>query len=172
VPQAKSESNPEPEPEPEPEMEAGPELDFGTQPVLESQATGSSGEAEVEQDWSSLQTNLELSGPAREFARNIQLESIDENRWQFLVPDTLLHLGSDSVVQNLRSALANRLGHPVKLQLHGASEPIKSVAAAAERAEINRMSEAERAIEEDPTVQGIKKKFGAKIVPDSIQPIQ
>ena len=172
VQKVESEPEPEPEPKPEPEIEAGPELDFGAQPVLGTQATGTSQEGEVEQDWSSLQTNLELSGPAREFARNIQLESIDENRWQFLVPDTLLHLGSDSVVQNLRSALASRLGHPVKLKLHSASEPVKSVAAAAERAETNRMSEAERAIEEDPTVQGIKKKFGAKVVPDSIQPIQ
>jgi hypothetical protein len=58
------------------------------------------------------------------------------------------------------------------LDLHTASKPVKSVAAAAERAEINRMSEAERAIEEDSTVNDIKNKFGAKIIPDSIQPLQ
>jgi hypothetical protein len=46
------------------------------------------------------------------------------------------------------------------------------VAAATERAEVNRMSEAERAIDEDLTVKDIKKKFGAKIIPDSIQPLQ
>jgi hypothetical protein len=34
------------------------------------------------------------------------------------------------------------------------------------------MSDAERAIEEDPTVREIRQEFGAKIVPDSIQPIQ
>ena len=83
-----------------------------------------------------------------------------------------MHLGSESVVQSLQSALSSRLGHPVKLDLHKASEPVKSVAAAAHRAEVNRMSEAERAIDEDSTVQDIKKKFGAKIVPDSIQPLQ
>ncbi len=119
-----------------------------------------------------MQASLELSGAAREFARNLQLESADENRWRFLVPDTLKHLGSDSVVQSLQSALSNRIGHAVILDLHTASEPVKSVAAAAERAEINRMTEAERAIEEDSTVQDIKKKFGAKIIPDSIQPLQ
>ena len=124
------------------------------------------------QDWSSLQATLDLSGAAREFARNLQLESADENRWRFLVPDTLKHLGSESVVQSLQSALSTRLGHVVILDLHTASEPVRSVAAAAERAEINRMTEAERAIEEDSTVQDIKKKFGAKIIPDSIQPLQ
>ena len=119
-----------------------------------------------------MQTNLELSGAAREFARNIQLESVDKNHWKFLVPDTLHDLGSASVVQSLQSALSSRIGHQVKLDLHKASKPVKSVAAAAQRAEVNRMSEAERAIDEDSTVQDIKQKFDAKIVPDTIQPIQ
>jgi DNA polymerase-3 subunit gamma/tau len=153
-------SAPAADPEPEPELK------------LEPETIAEPGSKETTQDWSSLQASLELSGAAREFARNLQLESADENRWRFLVPDTLKHLGSDSVVQSLQSALSNRIGHAVILDLHTASEPVKSVAAAAERAEINRMTEAERAIEEDSTVQDIKKKFGAKIIPDSIQPLQ
>ena len=124
------------------------------------------------EDWSILQDSLDLSGVAREFARNLQLESADEKRWKFLVPDTLRHLGSKSVVQDLQSALSSRLGHAVMLDLHTASEPVESVAVATERAEVNRMSEAERAIDDDPTVQEIKEKFGAKIIPDSIQPLQ
>jgi DNA polymerase-3 subunit gamma/tau len=127
---------------------------------------------EAAQDWSSLQAKLELSGAAREFARNLQLESADERCWKFLVPDSLQDMGSDSVVQSLQSALSTRLGHPVILDLHSTSGSLKSVATATERAEVNRISEAERAIDEDATVQDIKKTFGAKIVPDSIQPIQ
>ena len=119
-----------------------------------------------------LQANLELSGAVREFARHLQLESADEQRWKFLVPDTLQNLASESVVQSLQSALSARLGNEVRLDLHTASGPVKSVAAATELAEINRMSQAEAAIEEDSTVKDIKKKFGAKIVPDSIQPLQ
>ncbi len=123
-------------------------------------------------DWSSLQSSLKLSGAAREFARNLQLESAHHDRWKFLVPDTLQHLGSRSVVQSLQTALSDRLGHAVMLDLHTASEPLQSVAAAAAAAEVNRISEAERAISEDPTVKQIREKFGAKIVPDSIQPLQ
>jgi len=145
-----------------------PELESETKPeTLTAPASN-----EPVQDWVSLQAKLELSGAAREFARNLQLESADEKHWKFLVPDTLKHLGSESVVQSLQSALSTRLGHAVMLDLHTASEPVKSVAAATERAEVNRMSEAERAIDEDSTVQDIKKTFGAKIVPDSIQPLQ
>jgi len=165
---------PDPQPEmiPEPETEAAPELEFGSQPGPKARTAPASGENDPSNDWSSLQNNLELSGAAREFARNIQLESVDENHWRFLVPDTLQLLGSENVVRSLQSALSSRLGHSVKLDLHKASEPVKSVAAAEHNAEVNRMSEAERAIEEDSTVQDIKKKFGARIVPDSIQPLQ
>jgi DNA polymerase-3 subunit gamma/tau len=163
---------PEPEIKPEPEIEAAPELEFESQPGPESREAPQAGENDPSNDWSSLQNNLELSGAAREFARNIQLESVAENHWRFLVPDTLQLLGSESVVRSLQSALSSRLGHSVKLDLHKASEPVKSVAAEEHRAEVNRMSDAERAIDEDSTVQDIKKKFGAKIVPDSIQPLQ
>ena len=58
------------------------------------------------------------------------------------------------------------------LDLHAASEPVESVAVATERAQVNRVTEAERAIDEDPTVQEIKEKFGAKVIPDSVQPLQ
>ncbi len=123
-------------------------------------------------DWSSLQASLDLSGAAREFARNLQLENAGRERWKFLVPDTLQHLGSNSVVQSLQSALSDRLGHAVKLDLHTASEPLQSVAAAVQKDEISRASDAERAINEDPTVTQIREKFDAKIVPDSVQPLQ
>ena len=151
---------------PGPESEPEPELKFEAETIAEPAVDESA------QNWASLQASLDLSGAAREFARNLQLESTDENRWKFLVPDTLRDLGSESVVQSLQSALSTRLGHAVMLDLHTASEPLKSVAAATERAQVNRMSDAERAIEDDSTVQEIKNKFGAKIVPDSIQPLQ
>jgi DNA polymerase-3 subunit gamma/tau len=150
----------------------------GSEPVSE---TGADPEPEAketpdghdsERDWASLQSSLKLSGAVREFARNLQLESTSKQRWTFLVPDTLRHLGSESVVQSLQTALSSRLGYQVMLDLHTASEPVKSVATATEHAEINRMSEAERAINEDPTVQDIKSEFDAKVIPDSIQPIQ
>jgi len=151
-------SEPGPEPEPEPA------------PVTETVAVTSRDESG--QDWNVLQDKLDLGGAAREFARNLQLESATDKRWRFLVPDTLEHLGSKKVVQGLQSALSSHLGHAVRLDLHTANGPVKSVAAAKVTAEADRMSEAERAIDEDSTVQDLKDKFGAKIVPDSIQPLQ
>jgi DNA polymerase-3 subunit gamma/tau len=123
-------------------------------------------------DWFSFQESLELSGAARELARNLQLESAGRERWKFLVPHSIQHLGTAAVVQSLQTALAARLGHPVLLDLHAATEPVESVAAVAQREVDDRMIEAQREINEDPTVKEIKERFGAAVVPDSVQPLQ
>jgi DNA polymerase-3 subunit gamma/tau len=123
-------------------------------------------------DWSRMQAGLELAGAAREFARNLQLESVIGKRWRYLVPETLRDLGTESVLRDLRSALSDRLGEDVTLEVHTANGPVQSVAAEIERAEINKMTDAERSIDEDSTVQELKNRFGAKIIPDSIQPLQ
>jgi DNA polymerase-3 subunit gamma/tau len=147
-------------------------VDLPLEPETVKTATSRQKDPVSETDWNELQSSLKLSGAARELARNLELESTASDRWRFLIPDTLKHLGSESVIQNLQTALSDRLGHAVMLDLHTATQPLQSVAAAAQAAEVNRMSEAEKAIDEDPTVQEMKEKFGAKIVPDTIQPMQ
>lgn len=146
--------------------EPAPEL--GQEPGLSDTITGSVNLP----DWSSMQAGLDLAGAVREFARNIQLESIGDNRWRYLVPETLRDLGSESVLRGLRSALSNHLGEQVTLEVHTANGPVKSVAAEIEREVIDKMTDAERSIDEDSTVQELKSRFGAKVVPDSIQPLQ
>ncbi len=124
------------------------------------------------QDWPNLQADLNLSGAAKELARNIQLQSTDQHNWKFLLLETLEHLSSKSAIQSVQSAIAAHLGYEVSLEIHTASSPVQSLATANDQLEKNRINDAERAIEQDATVQEIKKKFGAKIVPDSVQPLQ
>jgi DNA polymerase-3 subunit gamma/tau len=137
-----------------------------------SPAAASATSAAEGEEWHGLLPRLELSGPVRELARNIQLESRSGDRWQFLIPDSVRHLGSASVVQKLQSALASQLGHPVSLALHTASEPVPTPAVLGEQATLEKLSDAERAIEQDPTVQALKERFGARLIEDSVQPLQ
>jgi len=135
-------------------------------------AGGPGGRSEDPEDWHGLLPRLELSGPVKELARNIQLESKEGDRWQFLIPENVRHLGSETMVQKLQSALSTQLGHPVNLALHAANEPVITPAVVGEKASRLRMSEAEKAIEDDPTVQALKARFGAEVIEDSIQPLQ
>ncbi|NNL94138.1 MAG: DNA polymerase III subunit gamma/tau, partial [Xanthomonadales bacterium] len=123
-------------------------------------------------DWHGLMPKLRLSGPVRELARNIELESCSGDRWQFLIPDSVRHLGSRALVQKLQTELSSQLGQAISLHVHTASEPLTTPAVVGEQASQQRLSEAERAILQDPTVQELQEGMGAEIVKDSIQPLQ
>ena len=123
-------------------------------------------------DWNELLPTLGLEGAVKELARNIQLESRQGDRWRFLIPEEASHLGHRKLVQQLQSALSSQLGEPVNVALDRAAKPVVTPAAASEQAELRQLSEAERAIGEDPTVRALKERFGARILEDSIQPLQ
>ncbi len=129
-------------------------------------------EAEAAEEWHALYERLELNGPVRELARNIQLESRHGEAWRFLIPDAVEHLGTQNLVGQLQSAMASQLGHTVDLALETSTGAVLTPAAVAEQASIRRMTEAERAIADDPTVKALKARFGATIVEDTIQPLQ
>jgi DNA polymerase-3 subunit gamma/tau len=161
---------PAPEPEPTKVKPAQPSDEpSGQKDLLASENASAGPETE---DWHGLLPRLELDGPVKELARNIQLESKSGDRWQFLIPDTVRHLGSDAMVQKLQTALSSQLGHPVQLAIHTASEPVVTPAVVVEQATQQKMSEAERSIEQDPTVRVLKERFGAEVVEDSVQPLQ
>ena len=124
-------------------------------------------------DWVSLQGNLDISGQVRELARNVQLQSRSEDRWDFIIAPSLRHLGSANCVNRLSQAISEKMGHTVCVKLvDSEGKDIVSAAALDEQKMRQGMSEAEKAINDDPTVKALKEQLGAHIVEDSIQPLQ
>jgi DNA polymerase-3 subunit gamma/tau len=124
-------------------------------------------------EWLSLARKLNLNGSVRELARNVHLRSRCEDHWEFAIAHSLRHLGSETCVQRLRQAISEQLGHPVMVRLIDSEDGTLLTAASIEEQRLrSKMSDAERAINEDPIVQSLKAQFGARIVEDSIQPLQ
>ena len=116
---------------------------------------------------------LDLKGSVRELARNVHLRSRSSDQWEFVIAHSLRHLGSESCVDRLRQAISERLGHPVMVRLTDSDEVGLPTAAKLEQQQLHtKLSDAERAINEDPNVQALKDQFGARILTDSIQPLQ
>jgi DNA polymerase-3 subunit gamma/tau len=124
-------------------------------------------------DWVDLLDQLELSGQARELARNVQLKARDDDRWEFVIAPALRHLGSAACVDRLSEAISDRMGHPVRVLItdQADSEPLTAAALEQQRLHRNR-SEAEKAIRDDPTVRALQEQMGAELIEDSIQPLQ
>jgi DNA polymerase-3 subunit gamma/tau len=132
----------------------------------EAAPTGSS-------DWLALANSLNLSGQARELARNVQLKSRSDDQWDFVIDSSLRFLGSDTCISRLSQAISEQVGHAVNVRLVDEKSPALQTAAAIEQQKVHdSMSEAEKAINDDPTIKSLKEQMGAKLVEDSIQPLQ
>ena len=149
----------------EPELFSSP----CSMPPVEPAETGPA----QDEDWVVLQGNLDVTGQARELARNVQLQARTEDRWDFVIAPSLRHLGSETCVNRLGQAISKKMGHPVRIKLiDSEGKDIVTAAALDEQKNRQNMSEAEKAIDNDPTVKALKEELGAHIVEDSIQPLQ
>ena len=120
-----------------------------------------------------MQQQLDINGQVRELARNIELRSHDGDLWQFEIPAALKHLASGTCVKRLQKAIAGLTGRDVTIRVTEAGRPVLHTVAATERRQAHQtQSEAEKAINDDPTVKALKDTMGARIIEDSIQPIQ
>ena len=124
-------------------------------------------------DWVSLLNVLKLSGQARELARNVHLKARSDDRWDFVIAPSMKYLSSKSCISSLSRAISDQVGHPVSVRIMDNDSSELRTAAALEKQKVHdSMSEAEKAINDDPTVKALKEQMGAQLVEDSIQPLQ
>ncbi len=165
------------EAKPEPETARAPASEACTQAAPEPSVsvTGAVTEPVLladELEWPELMQRLHLRGAVKEFARHLQLEEQAGDEWRFQLAEEMGYLANDQLVQALQQRLSEQLGQPVRLRLRQVQETVASPAIASEQAQQRELSDAERAINEDETVRSLKDSFGARILKDSVQPLQ
>ena len=126
-----------------------------------------------EESWLGLVETLDITGPVRELARNLQLKSAQKGRWEFIIDHDLRHLASREFLERLRRVIADSLGSELEMRVSDSVDGVLHTVAAIEQSRRRtQLTEAERCIDEDPTVLALKSKLGAKIIADSVQPLQ
>jgi DNA polymerase-3 subunit gamma/tau len=151
-----------------------PETQSGPEPVkAQKPPPAKTAPAATVSDWVSLMSQLKLSGQARELARNVQLKARSNDHWEFVIAPSLRYLSSENCVSRLRQAISEHMGHEVIVRIvDDESAKLRTVAAIEDQKVRDSMSEAEKAIADDPSVKALKEQMGAKLVEDSIQPLQ
>jgi DNA polymerase-3 subunit gamma/tau len=143
------------------------------EPGSENTANSMDDDETIEEIWLEMAEDLNIKGPVRELARNLQLKSMATQRWEFVIAHMHRNLASRDYLERLRVAIVERTGLEVELQLSDSVEGVIHTVATIERSRLRtQLSEAERSINEDPTVKALKKNLGAKVIEDSIQPVQ
>jgi DNA polymerase III subunit gamma/tau len=122
--------------------------------------------------WTELASTLPLAGMLGQFLR--QSEYLKHEEDDALVAISLRvpvrQFSEAAMVSKVQESLAAKLGKPVKLSVElGAVQA--TVQAADEAARQARFSQARAGIESDPNVQSLLSEFDARIVPESVRPL-
>lgn len=120
-------------------------------------------------DWETWIARAQLGGPVGQLARHAAPRSLEGELLTLALKPAHQHLAVESLCAPLQKALGTALGHTLRVRfvIDAATE---TPAARAELAKSAEQAAAERAINEDPTVQILQRELGARVIPESIRP--
>lgn len=121
--------------------------------------------------WPELIERAELRGPAGELARNSTLVAIEERLVRLAIRPTHEHLAEGPLVGTLEQRLGDALGRSVKVKFERGGDGVESPAEQRTRADNERRQAAAVAVHGDPVVQSLIDTFGARVIPDSVRPV-
>ncbi len=121
-------------------------------------------------NWSEVVAQLKLTGFARELANNTMLESYTDGVLALVLDDSCGRLLNKERESELKQALDAQLGGVLKLSIRIGKPPTETPAKERNRLQDERQQAAVRAIQDDPTVQALQQRFGARVNPNSIRP--
>jgi len=122
--------------------------------------------------WPDFVAGLELRGPVRELAASSAFIAREGDVLRLSLPGSDDHLRAPFLVQQLADALAAHWGAPPQIRFEeGIAAAGETLHARNERVRDERQAGAEAAFHNDPHVKRLMEQ-GARVVPDSIRPLQ
>jgi DNA polymerase III subunit gamma/tau len=122
--------------------------------------------------WNAILAQLDLQGAARQLAGNCVLLGRQGPVVRLALDPRTKLMRTPSLEDKLAHALSKYFGEPVRLEFETASVGAVTPAAADERSSQEEIDSARRALEADPGVQGLRERFGATLLPDTVRPLK
>jgi DNA polymerase-3 subunit gamma/tau len=82
------------------------------------------------------------------------------------------HMRTPAQEEKLVQALSRHLGQPARLEFETAATDAETPALAEQRASQEDLEAARRTFDSDPGVQGLRERFGATVLPDTVRPVK
>ena len=124
-----------------------------------------------DEQWPQLIAQLPLQGVVRALANNCALIRREGNVLHLALAPAHASLRNAKVEERLQEALSAHLGEKVKLQFSVTQPAAETPAVLQERQSQDRMRAAQEAIAQDSHVKTLQEMFGARVVPDSVRPL-
>ncbi len=123
-------------------------------------------------DWAGIVSRLELGGAARQLASNCLMVGRQGAVVRLALDARNKHMRTAAQEDKLAQALSRYFGQPVRLEFETAATGTETPAQADQRASMEDLDAARRALESDPAVQGLRERFGATLLPDTVRPVK
>jgi len=139
-----------------------------SKPAVESSPNGTPADLK---DWSRVISGLKLGGISRQLAENCQYREWDGVTLTLTLDPAHEHMRVESSEHRLVLALQEYLGAEVKLKIQVEQPQSETPAQRQARAKAERQSQAEQTMSEDPMVRAAEEQFGARLITESVKPI-
>ncbi|OOG55838.1 DNA polymerase III subunit gamma/tau [Rhodanobacter sp. B05] len=125
-------------------------------------------------DWEALIERAGLRGPFSVLAQNAVLRERDGQTLVLALQPTHMGMAVEPMVSQMEERIGEALGERIRLRFvsqNQAAATTQTPAARAAQVRDSAQAAAEQAIEDDPLVQTLKRDFGARVVPQSVKPL-
>jgi len=128
--------------------------------------------AAPEGDWAQILARLELQGAARQLANHCVFLSRQGAVVRLALDPKNQLLRTPALEDRLAQALGRHYGESVRLEFQAVAPGAETPAQAQRRASDEELASARRAFEEEPAVKGLRERFGATVLPDTVRPVK
>jgi DNA polymerase-3 subunit gamma/tau len=120
-------------------------------------------------DWPKLCRQLDVTGAAKELARNAELIRFEDGCFELVVPKAMPHLTESTYREKLRSALQQRLGQAVRVRVSTGEVRGASLAALDANERDAKRAEATRSVQGDSFVNDLVNLLDGRVVEQSVR---
>jgi DNA polymerase-3 subunit gamma/tau len=165
APAARPAATVHPEPDVPAQSAAAPREAAAAAPLIEAAALP------TDLDWHNLINQLKLGGMARMLAQHSELVARDANRIELRVPEAHRHLLEKPYRDKLQGAVEEHFKRRVRLEFTLGEPTGNTPAERADHERQARQREAIAAIERDPFVRELVENFDARVIDESVHPL-
>ncbi len=120
--------------------------------------------------WPQILAALDLAGAARQLAANCALVGRSGDVVALSIDPRHAAMATTAQRERLTKALSDYYGILVKIEWREGAAEVETPAQARGREEAERLAEARRSLQEDPTVKALQERFGATLHTDTVRP--
>ena len=135
-------------------------------------ASASAGTPGPTDAWLTVLNQIDLQGAPRQLANHCALLGHQPGLVRLAIDPSVKFVRTTSQEEKLAQALSRYYGETVRLEISTATGEIDTPARAEVRASQQELESARQSMETDPAVQGLRERFGATLLSDTVRPIK